>query len=572
MKRVLGDLTQDILRVPLIFYLAAFFLLGVKCGYLFIPLKVIVVVLLFFIAGLTVLVAVRYRPSGGRPSQCIVDAKQGRADLRAADNLWSWLKFVFLFVLFFALGATRSSYDVYNKLSDQEYVSKVDNALVVRCRIQDIVSVKRLKGRAARYRITVKYPRVLDGDRELSLPLTVNWYGDYDRSVTRVPSSGEEWVFKGRIYRSRRRADKSSFVLNSGEDSSQLVKRSDPFSWEQRLAGFRSDAARRISYGIAEKEYVVEINQAILLGLKENIPRSMKRVFACSGTIHVFAISGLHIALLASVMVFIVSTCGVPRYRWFFILAPLLIAYTLATGMRPSAVRATLMALIFFAAPLFGRRFNALSALATAALIVHLFSPAYISDIGAILSFSVMLGLVVLYKPLCYLLELLFKVDKLQQNAELLAASDELKLAERMNNRIQLISFISGLCAVTVSAWLASMPLCAYYFGRITPGGLIANLVISPCALMLVIAGVLGFVSSFISTALAVLFNNAAGFFSLIMMKTAGFISSCPASNFEVSSFPVWLVWCWFGMLFLSSWLLRRWIARRDDGLEWIER
>lgn len=534
---------EDILHVPLIFYLAVFFLLGVKCGYLFISLFASVLLFCASIVAVVLSLLIKRFPHG--------------------FNL-------FILALFFAGGCVRSSYEVYQDDKDLGFVSAADKALEVRCDVQDIISVKRLKGRSARYRIRIKHPRVVEGGRVLTLPLTLNWYGDYDPSKTLVPAPGEEWSFKGRIYRSRISGAKSSFVLNSGEDSSKRLRPVDPYSWEQRLARFRSDAARRISYGIAEGAHVAEINQAVLLGLKESIPRSMKRVFACSGTIHVFAISGLHIALIASVMVFIVSTCGMPRYLWVFILAPFLIAYTLSTGMRPSAVRATLMALIFFAAPFFGRRFNALAALATAALIVHLVSPAYISDIGAILSFGVMLGLVVLYKPVYHLLELLFRVDALKQSAQLLSAAGELKSASRINNRIQLVSFLAGLCAVTISAWLASMPLCAHYFGRITPGGLLANLVISPSALMLVIAGVLGFVSSFICTALAVLFNNAAGFFSLIMMKTAGFISACPGSHFKISSFPVWLVWAWFGLLFISAWLLRRWIARREDGLEWM--
>ena len=91
--------------------------------------------------------------------------------------------------------------------------------------------------------------------------------------------------------------------------------------------------------------------------------------------------------MIASVLFFFVSSCGVPRYYWVYILAPLLLIYTFATGLRPSAVRACLMALFYFSAPVVGRRFNALSALATTALAVHLFAPAYIFDLGCILSF-----------------------------------------------------------------------------------------------------------------------------------------------------------------------------------------
>ncbi len=540
--RAIRDLWADILHVPAIFYLAAFFLMGVKCGYLFLPLSVAVALV---VASIVVFVLSRRVKQLSRCSKLVVLA------------------------LFFSVGGVRSAYQVYRAESDLEFVASVEKAVEVRCRVLEIISVKRLKGRSARYRLTVKHPQVTREGRALSLPLTVNWYGDYEPSVTAVPAAGEEWLFKGRVYRVKTRGG-VGLVVNSGEDSSKRLRAVDPYGWEQRLARFRNDAAQRIAYGITDRKHVVEINQAILLGFKQNMPRSMKKVFVCSGTIHVFAISGLHIALIASVMVFIVSTCGVPRYLWIFILAPLLMAYTLVTGMRPSAVRATLMALFFFASPAFGRRFNALAALACAALVVHLVSPVYISDIGSILSFSVMLGLVILYKPIFHLLEILFRVNALRLNVDLLSAAQELKAAHRLEKRVQLLSFLAGLFAVTIAAWLTSMPLSAYFFGRVTPGGLVANLVISPCALMLVIAGVVGFATSFISVALASIFNNATAFFALVMLRTAEFISSVPASNFEVGCFPAWLVWCCFAVLLSGTWLLRRWIDRRESGMEWI--
>ena len=337
-----------------------------------------------------------------------------------------------------------------------------------------------------------------------------------------------------------------------------------------RLAAFREQAARGVTVGIEDWEHVAGINRAVLLGLRENVPRTMKRIFACSGTIHVFAISGLHIALIASVFVFIISCCGVPRYLWIFAVTPLLLAYTIATGMRPSAVRAALMALLFFIAPHCRRRFNTLTALAVAALVLHMFRPSFISDIGSILSFGVMLGLVALYKPVCRILERLMGVDRMRVEASLLSAADEHGRADRVLRRAGLISLFAGLCAVTISAWLSSMPLSAYFFGRITPGGLIANLVISPCAFMLVIAGVLGFAASFASTALASFFNHAAGVFTFVMIKTAEYVSRCPLSSFDVEGFPAWLVWLWFAGLLLLASFLRRWVERAETGLEWM--
>ena len=260
-----------------------------------------------------------------------------------------------------------------------------------------------------------------------------------------------------------------------------------------------------------------------------------------------------------------------PRYYWVYILAPLLLIYTVATGLRPSAVRACLMALFYFSAPVFGRKFNAISALAAAALAIHFFAPAHIFDIGCILSFSVMLGLIVLFKPLSDLLKRAFRVEPMEAQALLYQVSEDFKKAARIRRRARFLAFTAELLGVTTSAWLASMPLSAYFFERITPGGVVANMIITPCALMLVTAGVIGFAVSFFSIWLAACFNNAAGFFTTIMIKTAVLISGCPFVRFEVKNWPLAGVWLWFAALFLIAWLLRRYTRKSGSDLSWLD-
>jgi ComEC/Rec2-related protein len=259
-----------------------------------------------------------------------------------------------------------------------------------------------------------------------------------------------------------------------------------------------------------------------------------------------------------------------PRYHWLFVLVPLLFVYTLITGMRPSAMRASLMAILFFCAPCFHRQFNTLTALAAAALIVHFFRPAFITDIGSILSFSVMLGLIALYKPFNAIFLRMMRAREIHAEAVLLKAADDFNRARALLIVTRLMQFVAGLCAVTIAAWLASMPLSAYFFGRVTPGGILANLIISPCAFMLVVAGVIGYAVSFVSLTLAAVFNNAAAVFTTIMIKTAALVSSMPFSNFKVDKFSSWVVWFWFALLLISAWCLRKWIEKCDDGLDWM--
>ncbi len=544
MGRIASELWRDVLRLHPLVYLAAAFLAGIRCGYAFDALHA---ALAFAVAA--ALLAATFRTGAWR---------------------FRRLAYPALIACFMACGVARSAYEVRRQAQDLSLVSETERAVEVECGVVRVIGVKNLKGRSAQYRLAVKNPQFTDGSHRFLLPLEVNWYGDRDAARAGAPAAGELWHMRGRLYHTTLRNGRRVLVLNSGESGSRRVRRAREEAFAGRIAALRDGAARRVAIGIEDWGSVADINRAVLLGVRENVSRDMKRIFTCSGTIHVFAISGLHIALIAAVFVFLISCCGIPRYYWLFALAPLLTAYTLATGMRASAMRAALMALFFFCAPLFGRRFNTLTALAASALLVHAYQPSFISDIGSILSFSVMLGLITLYRPFALLIEKPLRVNALRDEAALLTAADEPARARRLTRRAALLSLFAGLCAVTVSAWLASLPLSAYYFGRITPGGVLANLLISPCALMLVIAGVLGYAASFVWGALASVFNHAAGAFTCIMIKTAECVSRLPFASIRVERFPLWLVWLWFAALFLGAWLLRRRVMRGDSGLEWM--
>jgi len=544
LRNLIMNFLKDCTKIPLIVLVTSSFLLGIWSGYT--------------LTGFTLTVSI---------------AAGGLLSAFAGLYIWrrkSFVATILLMLLFLIAGFLRSSYEVGRIRSDLALVESSTPARTVICQVDDNPSVRPLKGRAARYRFKVSCVRLEESGRSIKAPLIVNWYGDRDGLVTEVPQRGARWRFNGKMYPGKDRNGDPQLVMNSGESHSECLTPLDAGSQALRVAAFRAEASKRIAIGIEDWPDVADIHQAVLLGFKNKISRPMRQIFSWSGTIHVFAISGLHIALIASVLVFFISSCGVPRYYWIYLLAPLLLIYTVTTGLRPSAVRACLMALFYFAAPVLGRRFNALSALAVTALVVHLFAPAYIFDLGSILSFSVMLGLIVLFKPLCEFLKMAFRVEELEIQSALYQVSENYSKALRLKRCAGFLTFVAELMAVTTSAWLASLPLSAYFFERITPGGLLANMVITPCALMVVTAGLLGFASSFFSIWLAACFNNAAALFTTVMIRTAGLISGCRFAHFEVHHWPLWGVWLWFAALLLMAWLMRRFIGRKKDDLGWI--
>ena len=437
------------------------------------------------------------------------------------------------------------------------------------CRVGPEVRVTALRGKSAKFTFRGEAFRTEDGTFACRhLPAEVSWFGARDAERTAAPQPGEVWRLKGKATVRKGRDGLLKLTVNTGERDSAKLADEDLTSWTARVERARRQAAGRVVTGIEDWGEIPALNQAMLLGNRHAMTPVMRRIFVDSGTIHVFAISGLHIVLVAAVLVLVVSMLGVPRPYWVFFVVPLLVFYTVTTGARPSAVRACLMAALYFLAPLMGRKPSGLAAWTGTALIVYAFQPWLIYDIGCVLSFVVMGGLVIFCRPFCAAGQRLFRLDRFEAEARLLDAGGEKARARRLRGCAKAVKFVSDSFAVSLAAWLASVPLTAYYFGRFTPGGLFANLVIGPCSFFIVVAGCLGMATSYVSAWVASCFNHAAGIFTLVMVKTAELTAACPGCHFRVGKWAPWMVWVWFGgLLLLAGWLY----TRRTDGLAWLD-
>src|SRR5437763_1835275 len=114
-----------------------------------------------------------------------------------------------------------------------------------------------------------------------------------------------------------------------------------------------------------------------------------------SGTMHIFAISGLHIALIAAILVGVLRLFMLPRSACALVVLPLIWAYTGITGWQASAIRSTIMTSVVVAGWLIHRPSNLLNSLAGAALIILIWDPQQLFRAGFQLSFLVALSLIV---------------------------------------------------------------------------------------------------------------------------------------------------------------------------------
>lgn len=290
------------------------------------------------------------------------------------------------------------------------------------------------------------------------------------------------------------------------------------------LVALRDDLSRRMGIGLPDGCVAADLNRAILLGERSRIRRADLDAFAAAGTVHVFAISGLHVMLVAQAFAVLLAIAGCPfRFRGV-VLVPALWVYVATTGASPSAVRAASMASLYFAAPLFWRRPDALVAWSITFLAVYGTDPMKLFDTGCALSFAVMLGL--------------FFWGRF--------------VAERVRGR-----FAASL-VMTFAAWAVGTPIAAHAFGRVTPGGIVANLVLLPAAGASVKSAMAGVLASVFSDRVAAHVNNFAALVAGTMAEVSRFVASIPGSNIAVEPWPIYVCIEWYLALALLLWLLNR--------------
>ncbi len=151
--------------------------------------------------------------------------------------------------------------------------------------------------------------------------------------------------------------------------------------WLQRLSYAARDwAYSRLQIGLEDDPRTADFLAGMLIGYRQQIPQDIEQDFRRTGTIHVFAVSGQNIAEMVVVALVLLQLFGLVRWRWAWLIAPIVLVYCLLTGSPASAVRATMMALAILAAWRLGRPLNALSCWSLAFLAMMGWNPEILLD------------------------------------------------------------------------------------------------------------------------------------------------------------------------------------------------
>ncbi len=269
--------------------------------------------------------------------------------------------------------------------------------------------------------------------------------------------------------------------------------------------------------------------KGLLVGAREDIHTELYNAFANVGVIHVLAVSGLHVGFILIGLNFIFKTLGLgPIYKGVLTLAGLYF-FVLLTGSHPPVVRAAIMAGTYTLGKMLHRRATAVNTLSIAILIILLLNPLDLFQVGFQLSCTAVLGIVLLYRAFAQWLNLVFT-----------------RLYEQ--DRRILINIIQ-LFLVSLAAQLATLPLTAWYFGRVPVVSLLLNLLIVPLTMVVVSAGFAGAIIAALFQPLGVLIIWLDGWLLKVMILVVEWSSALPFAGLQTARPSFLWILIYFTML-----------------------
>lgn len=259
--------------------------------------------------------------------------------------------------------------------------------------------------------------------------------------------------------------------------------------------------AERLGRDLEDEPDIRTLIASMVLGMRASeTPEEMQEIFRRTGTLHLFAVSGLNTAMLGLIAVFVLKAAGLSRRAAVFLTVPVLAGYALVTGLSPSCVRAAIMTSLLLLGSVIDRRVLVFNSLGGAAVIILAWDSNQLFTAGFQFSFVLVAVIVWLSTRIARPLEPLGRPDAY--------------LPKPLWSWRQHATAFGGKClaaslGITLAAWLGSVLFTAGYFHLFSASAILANMLAVPLAFAVLALGLASALSSLVSAAAGVLFNNA---------------------------------------------------------------
>lgn len=232
-----------------------------------------------------------------------------------------------------------------------------------------------------------------------------------------------------------------------------VAEKKQTFSVKKLLFDTRKKMLAILRKTIPDKKQA-GLAEALLIGYKNDLDKPLLQSYINTGLVHIIAISGMHLGLIYTLLLFFGRQLPDSWQRWIVPIAILLIlwGFVLLTGASPSALRSAIM----FTSLLIGSRLpihqSPCNALAVSAFLLLWYDPWLCFDVGFQLSYAAVLSILLFLRPIAGLFDPANKY----------------------------VRQVWQLIALTLAAQILTLPISIYHFHQVPNLFLIANLVAVP--------------------------------------------------------------------------------------------
>ena len=216
--------------------------------------------------------------------------------------------------------------------------------------------------------------------------------------------------------------------------------------------------------GLSDDEFGVAA--AILLGYDDYLADEVRKNYVAAGSMHILCVSGMHVGIIFLLASFLLGFLN--RKKWQKTLKQVLLLaliwfYALIAGLSPSILRASLMISFVIIGEMIRRKGFIINSIAASAFILLCINPNNLFEIGFLLSYAAVMGIVVLQKPIYNLLYV----------------------------KNKLLDMAWQITAVALSAQIATIPFTLFYFHQLSTYFWLSNLFMTPVSFIVVVSGML---------------------------------------------------------------------------------
>ena len=210
-------------------------------------------------------------------------------------------------------------------------------------------------------------------------------------------------------------------------------------------------SSRKLILENTKNEEIGNLIYSVIFGDKTYISSQTYNVFSLSGTAHLLAVSGLHVGLIVVTILFLLGIFKLNKITKLVVVCIFLVLYNILCGFSSSVLRASIMTVFLLLAYLFGEKYDALTGLGFAGILILLVNPLMAFDLGFQLSFGSVFGIICFSSKLSGFFE-----------------------------KIKIPKVISQSMAVCVASTLGTLPFVAIHFNKLAYIGIFSNIIVIP--------------------------------------------------------------------------------------------